>query len=342
MKRAWLIIAAVGTYSLLETVLLLTLDFPYGGQIGHFPSIYQGVVGFGQLLLIPGMAAFVSGISYGRHRLMSRTLKMLLWGVLAIPVSLICVAASVLLLGWSYEASHALFYCLLPLVLVGLVWLPVFVVRKSGRADVEAEAARWLAERMAGSTVEARRSRNRAVRFAVCIPIMFVMCVFLFLPETLGLLSHGLQRTTHLSAYKVRVPMTWIVQYDYRSDGQAGVSGLAGMGIFRGGDPLRYDYLSAWSIGAEPLGNTSHDEKLDDSRILDRHTLKVAGETITCVDYRPPYSYWPYDSYSPYGGDGSSFCHVKCSSSGRLWASFDGRRDQLATFYSMLETVTPP
>lgn len=86
MKRAFIIVAVVTGYSLLETSALLGLLLPNNRSAG--PSPFQSVVLFGQLLLIPGMAAILSRIMYGSSGWRRRALAIFAVGSLGLPASI--------------------------------------------------------------------------------------------------------------------------------------------------------------------------------------------------------------------------------------------------------------
>jgi hypothetical protein len=347
MKKAFLIVAAVAGYSLLETCLLLSLIVPSDSYTEgwYSPAKYQIVVVWAQILLIPGMAALLSRIVYGRHGWIRRTVTILLAGSLGVPIAVLSffipMALLVAVLFWASGVSWILFCFLVPVV-AGLVVMGfLFLVRKSGKRSAEAEAHRWLAERNAGISKSARAWRTRGVRIAVFIPLLTVLPIFLFLPETWGLLSHlGHPQSGHLSGYRVAVPAVWIVLYqdDRQADGRSWAHGIAGRGIGFGVNPLRYDSFSSWSVGTDPFNPseaTNYDPKPKDAEIISRGDLTIGSESMNCIDY------WPSYDWGPPRSEAVMIAHVACSNAGRLRARFDGDRSQLPTFYRMLSTVQP-
>lgn len=340
VKNAFAIVAAVAGYSLLETALLFSLISP---RAAYSPTGFQMLVAFAQILLIPGMAAVISWAMNGSHRWTSRTFRILLGGVLTIPAALVfllIMVAVLLPLVWSYDVSRTLFAVLFLAETAALVFALLFLVRKSGRWGVAREAERWLAERQARANPHERTWRNRAVKFAVGIPVLSVLPIFLFLPETMGLMSHLLRpQVSHLPGYKVRIPLTWMATDHWDSpDGSSLTTGIAGQGIARGRNPARARSISNWSFGTGPYNQSDTNPLRDipgDYKIISQRLLKIGNEEVTCTDYH--YT-------SPY--DASEFplhstARVSCAGRGRLHASMFGNRDELPAFYEVLSGITP-
>ena len=340
MKKALLIVAAVAGYSLIEAALLLSITVT--SPLDRFPSLHQRVVALGQLLLLPGLAALMSRIMFGPFQSLRRTLTILLAGplsIVAVPPTLLLLVLAIYPLYWADGISRILFVVLLPVV-VGVV-LAAFVglVRLSGKWSVKAEASRWLAERQSGASARDRAWRSRSIRFAVCIPLLTTLPIFLFLPETWGLASHvRWPRCGVLAGYRVGVPQTWYIFYhqDEQADGRSYVDGVAGRGVALGGNPFRYGSLSWWSIGTSGKERTDYDwwpPKPGD--IFGQRMVKIGSGTLTCVDYLPSYRGW-----MPPRSQAETIAHIDCSGVGRLHASFDGPRYQLDAFYRMLAGIT--
>jgi hypothetical protein len=342
MKKALIIVVAVAAYALIEVGVLLST---IATQHSFSPWTYPAAVLWSQFLLIPGLAALLSRIVYGRHGWIRRTVTILLAGSLGVPIAVlsffISMALLVAVLFWASGVSWILF-CLLVPVVAGLVVMGfLFLVRKSGKRTVQAEAERWLAERQSGVTEADRAWRSRSIRIAACIPLMTVLPIFLFLPETWGLLSHLDQpQSGHLSGYRVTTPAAWIVlsHDDQQSDGRSWANGIAGRGIGFCVIPLRYDSFSSWSVGTDPFNPseaTNYDPKPKDAEIISRGHLTIGSESMNCIDY------WPSYDWGPPRSEAVTIAHVTCSDTGRLRARFDGDRSQLPTFYRMLSTIKP-
>ncbi len=342
MKKAFLIIAVVAAYSAIETVLLLSVIAP--NPLVRFPDAVQIAVGWGQFLLIPGMAALISRIMYGPYVWPRRTLMIMLMGagiVLVVPVGLLLFGLSAALLIWAYGVSRILFWVLLPLVVCAMLSTFVFLVRKSGKWTVQAEAERWLAERQSGVSQRDRAWRNRGIRIAVCIPSLIALAIFLFLPETWGLVTH--LRWRHcgdLAGYKVNLPANWIVFY-YQSEeptGRSYVNGFIGRSIVRGGNPWRYGSASSWVFGTWGSGDTDRTDtvynhwppKPDD--IVNRRTIRIGTAALVCVEY------WPSHPWATERNRTTE--HVSCSGVDRLHATYNGPPQDIDAFYRVLSGIT--
>lgn len=339
MKKAFLIVAAVAGYSLIETALLLGITV--SSPRDRFPSLHQQVIAFGQLLLLPGLVALISRIMFGPSQWLRRTLMILLAGILGVPIAILLFVLVILLIVWAADRGTWLLAIVCPVILIGVVWALLFLITKSGNWGVQAEATRWLAERQSGTSAHDRRWRTRGIRIAVCIPILLTLPIFLFLPETWGMASHvRWPRAGMLAGYRFRVPATWYIFYNYSdADGRSSAYGIAGRGIGFGGNPFDLDSLSSWSVGTKSVdGNerTDYDRwppKPDE--IFGQRVIKIGGGTLTCVDYLPSYGGW-----APPRSHAATIAHVDCSGVGRLYANFDGPRYQLNEFYRVLDGIS--
>lgn len=332
MKKAFLIITVVFAYSLVEMGLLLSTFVSHQGY--YYPSTYQAVVCLGQPLLIPGLAALLSRILYGPYGSGRRTMTVLLAGSLGVPIAMIAVLIPIALLAWAYDVSPLLFDGLLPVILAGMVTALFVAVRRSGGRGVQAEAARWLAERRSAIDPREIKWRKRGILFASWIPASMVLLFFLFLPEVWGMLSHlSIPQSGNLSGYYVPVPETWIV-LRHQNEGANGwsiTSGLAGRGIWRGGlsylrGPLPF---TSWSIGTrsrnEDAASMSSQSTPKDDEIIRQRVFTIGSDNISCVEYTATYVYNRW---------GEIF--VDCSDAGRFFANFSGPKTQVEKFYEVL------
>ena len=314
-----------------------------------YPTTYQATVCFGQLFLIPGLAAILSRIMYGSYRWRTRTLTILLTGILGVPIGIIAVAIVVAPLAWALDRNLTLFYLLLPVSLGGAV-LGLFVAkRKSEKWGVRAETARWLAERRSGISPSDVKWRNRGTRCAICAPCLLVLLVFLFLPELWGALSHLSQsHPGNLTGYQVRIPVTWIIlRHDRQQpNGWSTVTGFAGRGIGRGVAPyLRWQPpFSSWNIETNSYvsseGLAASWRMPSNDEVTSRRSFTIGADSITCLDYWPSYlRAGPYQRTQQF--EDLSVAYIECSDGHRFHAGFLGIRGQVAEFYEMLVGTVP-
>lgn len=341
MKKALTIVAIVAAYCLFEIVLLLSIVTPNPG----YPTsgIRQMVTGAAQLVLIPGLAAVFSRIIYGPYRWKRRALIILACGLGCVPGVLALVAVVAVPLAWAFSKGLLPFIALLVPFASGVVVGLFLVIRRIRRRSVRLESARWLAERQSGISAGERRWRNRAIRWALWLPSLTVLLVFLFLPESWGIASHFEFRTQALTEYQVRVPASWIIlQQDAQLEpGYSYISGLAGRGMAF--SVTRYLHwwdvpLSSWSVGTQPyayLGASAPEHWVPKiENVIAQRDFLIGNTPLTCVDY------WP--SYLTERGkpQDSSIAYIECSSPNRLYASFVGERFHVPVFYKMLEGIT--
>jgi hypothetical protein len=342
VRKALIIVAVVAGYSLLEAGALLSVMLPHYGSPNRWTWNYPAIVAWGQLLLIPGLAALLSRIMYGPYRWGRRAATILLVGSFGVPVVLTLIFVPVGLLVWAFSVSKV-FLVLLP-VLVGVVILSLrFVIRKGAKWSVQLESRRWLEERQSGIDPRERKWRSRGIRLASCIPVLIVLLVFLFLPEIWGILSQvSSARPASLLGYRVPIPPTWIVRtrWDEQETGRSWVAGMASRGIAFGARPyLRMRApLSSWDIRTTPYPqseeNTTGRHRPKDSEVIGRRVFRIGSESVTCLDY------WPSYLSRPEHVETSHLAYVECAGN-RIVAGFDGERDQVAAFYRMLEGITP-
>jgi hypothetical protein len=335
MNKAPIVVTLVTGYALLETVLLLSVIVV---QRWYLPSSYQIAVLWAQVLLIPGMAALISRLTYGSYQWVRRTMTIVLLAWLVVPATLIAILVPALVLAGAFAISRILFAVLLPVVLCAMAFGLFLLVRRSGGWNAKAEENIWLSERYAATSRSNSARCNIGIRLGVCAPSVIVLAVFLFFPETWGVLSQLGQRDLGgLSGYRVPIPLTWIVQSHQSGlpDGRSGVGGLSGRGIGLGVSPLRYDSLSHWYVGTDSFNKSELTDlgSLDGpgTNVVGRVSIPFGSESLGCVEYK--YSYSNYDWLERSGAN--AMAHVKCLGSG-LQASFDGSRSQLPTFYRML------
>jgi hypothetical protein len=284
------------------------------------PTGFQLAVFFGQVVVIPGMAALFSCFLHGPIGRVQRVFRTLAWGVLSVSAIVGFLVALALTSYWvssitSVSTVAVLTFVLLLLLLVCSVLWGTFVLVRKARRSIQVDADNWLASRSAQVDFSERRWKVRGVLVASWIPLLMVLCVFLFLPEIWGVLSHvATPRAGRLPGYQVPIPETWIVlsHNSQPNEGGAWVAGLAGRGMGRGMSSYLYrDFpLSEWSVGILPHTRSESETAPripNDARVLEKRTLKIGNETITCVDFSNPYPGWEIERHST--------VFVKCSGS---------------------------
>jgi len=206
------------------------------------------------------------------------------------------------------------FVLLLLLLVCSVLWGTFVLVRKA-RRSIQVDADNWLLAEVLKSISANVVGKSEAYWWLAWIPLLMVLCVFLFLPEIWGVLSHvATPRAGRLPGYQVPIPETWIVlsHNSQPNEGGAWVAGLAGRGMGRGMSSYLYrDFpLSEWSVGILPHTRSESETAPripNDARVLEKRTLKIGNETITCVDFSNPYPGWEIERHST--------VFVKCSGS---------------------------
>ncbi len=289
---------------------------------------------------------------YGPYEWVRRTLTILLAGSLGVPIAVLAgvigIGVPLAALLWAGYTSKVLFAFLLPVVMGGMLFGFCFAVRRSGKWTVRAETARWLAERQTGVGFHERRWRNRGIRVASGIPLTVVLVVFLFLPESWGVVSWLTRPRLHsLSGYQVSLPASWIIlNYGNQPEnGWSSITGLAGGGIGRGVAPyLRWaPPFSSWDIetdSAPSKGSFARWRMPSDDEVTGRRSFMIGADSITCLDYWPSYlSTGPYQRTQQF--DDLSVAYIQCSDGRRFHAGFFGIRGQVAEFHDMLAGTAP-
>lgn len=331
----------VTAYSVLETGLLLGVLQPNFVIDGYQSSYYTAVL-FGQLLLIPGLAALFSWVTYGSNGWGRRALRIVAGVALGVIVSILAIIGFALLLEWIDTAdfgfgtpswiSSTISILLFITFLVGIVWILWIGFKRSGKKSVELESARWLVERRSGISASDLRWRNRSIRWASWIPVLIVLLIFLFLPESEHLLSF--LRHSHevkLGDYRVRVPAGWLTCaiWTYKENGRSGMSGIIGiemrkeLGTYVHG-PLA---ISEWMIDREPPESATKNPWRAETP-TERRVIPLQNGSVVCLEYNTPY------------GRNPSGVRVECSGREGLHASIFGEQRHVPEFYRALSQIT--
>jgi hypothetical protein len=146
----------------------------------------------------------------------------------------------------SVAVNFQLWYIDLVAIVFGnvlMIGLLLYFRHKTRSQWIRAEAKQWLAER-SQPLVYARR--RRLWRTVLWMPSVLVLVIFLFFPETAGLVSHLFcGPTVKLRQYRLKIPPTWIVATS--NDSSAWI--IAGKGIARVG------FRPYWRGGRTNLGD---------------------------------------------------------------------------------------
>jgi len=342
MRGGLKIILGIGLYSVVETALLCTALNSGPGDLTNKPNSYQLTVFFSQLLLIPGLGGVLSRVNYGPHRWNRQTFAILSVGALTLPVTFAVLMRTLLFSEWvsslGLEAYVDILAALVPIItlIAGVTGGFVWVAKRSMKRSIELEANRWLAERQSGATQKERKQRLRGVQIASCIPVLLVLSVFLLLPRIWAFVSHlEVNEAGKLAGFEVSLPGHWIViDHVRQGDGWSFVDGIIfdqnTFAVLKRRSPGLP--LSAWSFSTQPYKPDSYAPPSEDQFIAKR-VFEVANESVTCLEYRTAYTYGSADANE------SSSVHVQCTSSGRLGGSFTGYRDNLQTFYKILQDI---
>jgi hypothetical protein len=335
MRRSLPVVALVATYALLETGLLLAYltrpwwDYKSDGYLFFAVLLLQ-------FFLLPAVAGVWSHALYGSYRWQRRETFIFLTAIFGVLLGIPSLLGIVALIFWAFNIESGWFLLLAPIVaglLLGVRLEPQYLTRLSA----EAEVRRWLAERKASIDASSRRKRARAILTASWIPVVLVLGVFAFLPETWALLSHLSKPDAGLLlGYDVRIPRQWIIMWKSADLplSWSNVGGLAAKGparhpgaYLRGEPP--FGRWSLWTKGRDDDFFAGTELRAEE-QVLNQKEFVVGSERVTCVDYHPGHY-----------GDVTRYAFVRCASTGRFRASFDGPRDQLAAFYTMLQSTTP-
>jgi hypothetical protein len=216
------------------------------------------------------------------------------------------------------------------LLMIGLL---IYFRHRTRDRWFRAEAERWLANRSRRGTSRGHLWRKRLRRGIVWIPSAVVLVIFLFFPETAGLVSHLFcGRSVHLNQYRLETPMSWIVASG-GSTSSAWV--IAGKGIGRVG--LRPYCRMEPPISEMVFYVTSsppNEEILAHAKVLSTQTMQLGGETLICWDIieNADRRLTPVDP---------RFAVILCSTpQNDFHTDFVGPRSESSAFYDALRSIT--
>jgi hypothetical protein len=217
----------------------------------------------------------------------------------------------------------------------------LFFYHRSKTRDqwINGEAREFLAARSSQDGAPLSTWRKRVRRGIVWGPTIFVLGVFLFFPEILGIVSH-LSGQPSLDHYRLEIPLTWIIVYDsqtyldsrlMRSDTWI----VATKGIGRAG-------LGAYWHKEEPVSEINFYFAPHDSpdawfpghaKVLSKQELSLGNETLICWDIIP------YPDTRPKPID-PTFAEIICpAGKSGFGAHFSGWRTDYPKFYNALQKL---
>jgi hypothetical protein len=179
--------------------------------------------------------------------------------------------------------------------------------------------------------------RKAARRWVVCIPILAAVTLSLFVPETLGMVSHLFHRGSgRLLGYRISIPIHWMIFGEGPDiDGTRTFSLVAAYqckGVFRAGITSywrRSPPASEMVFYGEPQGDPEFRMPPNDTIIATR-TLPFANGTIICWEWIPRYVL----------GERDRLLSITCATSHRDFiASFGGDRGDAPDFYRTVQRV---
>lgn len=238
---------------------------------------------------------------------------------------------------------HTIYYYTmadLAVVFANVIMFSVFMFHraKTRKAWIEAEAKRWLQFRLRELSNPMPSWRKQLHKRLVWLPSLIVLVSALFLPEIAGLLSHVWHgRTLALQRFRIKTPLTWVLETDERTYCWAFSSkGIGRAGIisyFRQEPPFSEMHFYAVP---EPDTEFSHTEVyLRGSQVLSQRSIQIGDRALNCWDVIPPHpSYPPVDVNYAFADIG---CETKPYD---FWADFSGPRTDSSLFYHTLEKVT--
>jgi hypothetical protein len=210
--------------------------------------------------------------------------------------------------------------------------IPTFLIylrHKRRPSWINDEADRWLARRRSANEPR-RQIYQKLLQQMLWIPSLLAMSVLLFLPESMGLVSHAFAgRAFNLNGHYLRLPLTSFITY-HRDDRYVAI--LIGKGIGRVGvGPYLRGHPALSSLFFDAVQDPAHfnyqELYLRRERLTSQRTLPFGNESLTCWDLA-------LRTYDP----GPDFVRIKClASTNDFTAGFDGLREDESTFYDVLE-----
>lgn len=177
-------------------------------------------------------------------------------------------------------------------------------------------------------------NRKRIRRALLWTPTILACIASMFAPETAAIATRlTSNRTVHFSQYRVRIPLTWFIEYNEESR----FSAMSAPGIGRiGFQRYRHHEVPVSDMVLFPVPFPEKDftknALLDDDTILAKRSFPLGNESLNC---------WDLIEHNKFVGprpSDPSMALIKCiSDREQFYAYFDGWRGDTAAFYSTLQ-----
>lgn len=238
--------------------------------------------------------------------------------------------------------SGASFYVTVEVVALittnALMFVTFFYYRQTtGDLWISEEAERFLRIRSRQTSKSTSRWRKRIRRSALWAPTALVLLAFLFLPESLGMLSHLFWNRT-INGRNLEVPLTWIIADDATTfeDGHnigrsIWIVAAKGIGRVGAGKYWRKEVpVSEMSFASYPT-SLYEPRPSPYSKVVARRELHLGNEVLICWDIVPFAETRP-EPMNP------QLAEIVCDGMRNdFHVSFSGSRADLGTFNDMLQ-----
>ena len=202
------------------------------------------------------------------------------------------------------------------------------------------EAQKFLANRSLQGVTSVSPWRKKARRGMIWAPTLFVLVVFLFFPEFLGIVSH-LSGRPSIDHYHLEIPLTWIIADTSESYIDSRLVGseiwiVAGKGIGRVGlaaywrkeEPVSEMTFSSAPYNPNDVWLPAH------PKVLSKREVPLGNEVLICWDIIP----YPGTRQKPMD---PAFAEIICpAGKDGFRAHFSGWRTDSPMFYKTLQRVT--
>jgi len=178
--------------------------------------------------------------------------------------------------------------------------------------------------------------QKRLRRAVMWMPSIVACLISMFAPDTAGVVSRlSPNRAARFSQYRVRIPLTWFIEYDEETHFSAMTApGIARIGIRR---YWRHD-VPVSDMGLFPVDlptvQFTKNVPLEGHTILAKRSFPLGNESLNC---------WDLIEHNKFVGprlSDASMALIRCTSdSEHFYAYFNGWRGDVDTFYATLESL---